>query len=39
MSRNRKITIAVISVLAVMLTIHLSLNGMPDFSSWNPHNK
>jgi hypothetical protein len=39
MSRNRKILIAVLGVLVVMATIHVTLNGFPDLSSWNPHNR
>jgi hypothetical protein len=41
MSRTRKILIAVaiVIVVLVMATIHFTLNGFPDFSSWNPHNR
>jgi hypothetical protein len=39
MSRSRKILIAVGLVVLVMATIHLTLNGLPDLSSWNPHNR
>jgi hypothetical protein len=39
MSLSRKILIAVVAVVAVMATIRFTLNGFPDLSSWNPHNR
>jgi hypothetical protein len=39
MSRTSKILIAVVIVVLVMATIHFTLNGFPDLSSWNPHNR
>jgi hypothetical protein len=39
MTRTRKILIAVGVLVIAMATIHFSLNGFPDLSSWNPHNR
>jgi hypothetical protein len=39
MSRASKILLAVGVVALVMATIHSTLNGFPDLSSWNPHNR
>jgi len=39
MSRNRKILTALVTVVIVMAAIHFTLNGFPDLSSWNPHNR
>jgi hypothetical protein len=40
MSRTSKILITVaITIVLVMATIHFTLNGFPDLSSWNPHNR
>jgi hypothetical protein len=39
MSRASKILIVVGVVALVMATVHFTLNGFPDLSSWNPHNR
>ena len=39
MSRTSRIVIAVGTVVVVMATIHFTLNGFPDLSSWNPHSR
>lgn len=36
---RRRILLIALAIVAVMLTIHLSLNGFPDLSSLNPHNR
>jgi hypothetical protein len=38
-SRTSKILIAIGVVVLVMATVHFTLNGLPDLSSWNPHNR
>lgn len=37
MSTTRKIILVAVAVLAVLLTIHVSINGLPSLSSLNPH--
>jgi hypothetical protein len=36
---RRRILLIVLTIVVVMLAIHLSLNGFPDLSSLNPHNR
>jgi hypothetical protein len=38
-STRRKLTIAVLALPLLMLTLHLLINGLPDLSSFNPHNR
>jgi hypothetical protein len=37
MSRHRKIILIVIGVVLLMVTIHLTINGIPALGSLNPH--
>lgn len=39
MSRTSKILIAIAIVVVVTATIYFTINGFPDLSSWNPHNR
>jgi hypothetical protein len=39
MSLTSKILIALVAVALLMATIHFTINGFPDLSSWNPHNR
>jgi hypothetical protein len=39
MSLTSKILIALVVVVLLMATIHFTINGFPDLSSWNPHNR
>lgn len=37
MSKTRRITWIALAIVAVMFTIHVTLNGLPSLSSLNPH--
>jgi len=39
MSLTSKILIALLAVVLVMAAVHFTINGVPDLSSWNPHNR
>jgi hypothetical protein len=39
MSLTSKILIALVVVVLLMAAIHFTINGFPDLSSWNPHNR
>jgi hypothetical protein len=39
MSLTSKILIALLAVVLVMAAVHFTINGFPDLSSWNPHNR
>ena len=37
MTRPRKILLTVLLVIAIMATIHFTINGLPSLDSFNPH--
>ena len=37
MTRTRKILLTVLLVVAIMATIHFTVNGLPSLGSFNPH--
>lgn len=39
MPTRRKVLVAVLAVPLLMLALHLVVNGFPDLSAWNPHNR
>jgi len=39
MSRRRRILLIVVAVALLMATVHFTINGFPELSSLNPHNR
>jgi hypothetical protein len=37
MTRTRIVVLSLLGILLVLATIHVSVHGLPDVSSWNPH--